>query len=617
MIRPKPVLTIIILVTAFLLSFNAFAQEEFRLNLSEPILESFPQVKLFLQVQDSEGLPVTDLPPSAFTLLEDNQPAPDLQVDQVQVGTRLVFALNTSPAFRIRDTLGRSRFELVSTALFDWLALPAYAPLNIDDFSLITAEGKLVEHSRVSAEVASTLANLEPTFEVDPGFELLFRALDLTTDPAPINGMPSSIFFITPLLRPSLDIPLETIIARAQASGTAIYPILVGPPEILEQAEIETFQLIADGTGGSLLRFDPDIGLGELANFMIAQRQQYQLTYRSPATSSGSHEIRATLNLDALELQSPVRSYVLELLAPEVTVLNMPSLIRRGTNDPALPLESITPTSQEVEFAVQFPDGYPRTILQSQLRVNNELVSEKLSPPFSPMLWDISSLFENEDLVLQISVRDSLGLQGSSPPSPVTIEVDLPPRGLAAIRPALSSLLLALGILLGGIALAAYLLAAGRRTEPAMNTEPTPTRRPTPVSRLRQERPEEEVEAYLYPLEGQPDSPGTIYLTGVEINIGRDPTFASMPIEDPSVEGLHARIIRQADGSYHLRDQGSKAGTWIMYQPIPETGQKLTHGDIVHFGRSAYRFVYVEAPPPRPVRILREGEEQQSEEEDV
>jgi hypothetical protein len=616
MIRRKPVLILCILVAAFLLSFAASAQEEFRLNLSEPMLDSFPQVSLFLQILDGEGQPVLDIPRSAFSLLEDNQPTPDLQIEQVQVGTRLVFALNTSPALRIRDTLGRSRFELVRAALLDWLALPAYAPLNMDDFSLISVEGKLVEHTRVSAEIASTLANLEPAFEDDPGFELLFRALDLTTDPAPVSGMPSSIFYITPLLRASTGIPIETIVARAQASGTSIFPILVGPPEILEQAEIETFQLIAEGTGGRLIRFDPDLGLSELASFMITQREQYQLTYSSLATSSGSHEIRVILNLDELELQSPTRSYVLELLAPEVTLLNIPSLIRRSTDDSALPLESIPPTSQEIEFAVQFPDGYPRTILQAQLRVNNELINENLAPPFSPLAWDISSLFENEDLVLKVSVLDSLGMQGASPPSTVTFEVDLPPRGLAAIRPALSSLLLALGVLLGGIALAAFLLAAGRRSEPSTNGAPTPITRSTPVSRLRQEKPEEAVEAYLFPLESEPDSPGTIYLTGVEINIGRDPTFASMPIEDPSVEGLHARIIRQVDGTYHLRDQGSKAGTWIMYQPIPETGQELAHGDIVHFGRSAYRFVYVEAPPPQQVRVLR-VEESQSEDEEA
>ena len=84
---------------------------------------------------------------------------------------------------------------------------------------------------------------------------------------------------------------------------------------------------------------------------------------------------------------------------------------------------------------------------------------------------------------------------------------------------------------------------------------------------------------------------------------------AAIPVDDPSVEGLHARIIRQVDGSYLIRDQGSKAGTWIQYQEIPPAGQKLSHGDIVHFGRSGYRFVFADPPPAKEIRITRAGEQ--------
>jgi pSer/pThr/pTyr-binding forkhead associated (FHA) protein len=127
--------------------------------------------------------------------------------------------------------------------------------------------------------------------------------------------------------------------------------------------------------------------------------------------------------------------------------------------------------------------------------------------------------------------------------------------------------------------------------------------------------PEEPIEAFLYPLEGDPESPGTIYFTGVEITIGRDPNFATVPIDDPSVDGFHARIIRQVDGSYHLRDQGSKAGTWIHYQEIPSAGQKLAHGDIVHFGRSGYRFAFSDPPAEKEIRITLDSDIENSTED--
>jgi hypothetical protein len=608
MYRLKPFITSLFALAFLLQNASAFAQDAIKISLSDPIIDSFPQVTMFIQVRDETGQPIRDIPTAAFSLLEDKQTISNFTVEQVRVGTRLVFALNTSPALRIRDSLGRSRYGLVRDALLEWFALPKYAPLGIDDLSLITAEGVQVAHTRATADIASKLGNLTPSFEIDGDYELLFRALDLTNEPVPTTGMPSYVFFITPLLRPSPEVPLENISARALASQTTLYPILVGPPEIMDQAEVEDFKLLAEETGGSLLRFDPELGLLELAQAMIDQRTQYQLTYPSLATSSGPHETKVSLSLNQLNAEAPTRGYVLELLEPEVTLLNLPVEIQRKTDDPTLPLENIQPTYQSIEFAVQFPDGYTRPILQSQLLVDGEVVDQRLQPPYSPLNWDLRDQVADGTRELQVTVLDSLGYQVTTLVSEVFLQVELPPRGLAAIRPAISSLLIALGVLLGGVALAAILLTAGQRS----NVLPFSMKRqkavqPSSVSRLRQEVPDEPVEAYLYPLEGDPDSPGTIYLTGTEINIGRDPNFAAVPLDDPSVEGLHARMIRQVDGSYFLRDQGSQAGTWVQYKQIPNAGQKLAHGDIVHFGRSAYRFAFVDPPPEKEIRITPAG----------
>ena len=60
---------------------------------------------------------------------------------------------------------------------------------------------------------------------------------------------------------------------------------------------------------------------------------------------------------------------------------------------------------------------------------------------------------------------------------------------------------------------------------------------------------------------------------------------------DLSVEGVHAHLEREPGGSFRLSDEGSTAGTWVNYQPVPESGKILEHGDLVHFGRMGYRFV--------------------------
>jgi predicted component of type VI protein secretion system len=83
--------------------------------------------------------------------------------------------------------------------------------------------------------------------------------------------------------------------------------------------------------------------------------------------------------------------------------------------------------------------------------------------------------------------------------------------------------------------------------------------------------------------------PAPIPLTGSEVTIGRDPIRATVVLDDPTVETLHARL-RQEDGAYRLADEGSIAGTWVNYTQIPQEGVCLEHGDLIHIGRLGFRF---------------------------
>jgi predicted component of type VI protein secretion system len=75
------------------------------------------------------------------------------------------------------------------------------------------------------------------------------------------------------------------------------------------------------------------------------------------------------------------------------------------------------------------------------------------------------------------------------------------------------------------------------------------------------------------------------------------------------VEGLHARLVRQEDGSFRLIDQGSVAGTWVNYAEVPEEGQVLQHGDLIHFGRVGFRFTLrLPQNVSKPVTTLQENQ---------
>jgi pSer/pThr/pTyr-binding forkhead associated (FHA) protein len=85
--------------------------------------------------------------------------------------------------------------------------------------------------------------------------------------------------------------------------------------------------------------------------------------------------------------------------------------------------------------------------------------------------------------------------------------------------------------------------------------------------------------------------PGTVVpLSRTELTLGSDPREAMVIVDDPSVSGLHARLVQEEEGKYRLFDAGSQAGTWVNFQPVLPEGVLLQHEDCIHLGRVMYRF---------------------------
>ena len=81
-----------------------------------------------------------------------------------------------------------------------------------------------------------------------------------------------------------------------------------------------------------------------------------------------------------------------------------------------------------------------------------------------------------------------------------------------------------------------------------------------------------------------------VYFQAKDDRDGGDPTQATLVLDAPCVEPLHARLKHSEDGRYLLLDQGSTAGTWVNYAPISGEGAVLEHGDLIHIGKIPFRF---------------------------
>jgi hypothetical protein len=248
------------------------------------------------------------------------------------------------------------------------------------------------------------------------------------------------------------------------------------------------------------------------------------------------------------------------------------------------------------------------------LYIDGRIADENTATPFERFSWDLSEYTVEGQHTLKLEVVDSLGLNSTSVDLPVLVIIDRPQVDVrttvsrnrmmvASLAVAMAGAVLVLVLILGGQIRPGLLRSYRKRrrrnidpvTQPVrVKTEPEPSRAPGWMNRLHwpQRRVPPKAYAYMARFDDSDQSTGNppIPVAGEEITFGRDPLQAIQVLDDPSVEALHARLRREVDGTFRLLDEGSTAGTWINYMPVPRDGARLEHGDLVHIGRISFRF---------------------------
>jgi hypothetical protein len=286
------------------------------------------------------------------------------------------------------------------------------------------------------------------------------------------------------------------------------------------------------------------------------------------------------------------------------------------------------PAKQALEVMVEFPDGHPRPLKAARLYVDGIPVAENTQEPFNNFNLALDAYTASRTIKLKVEVEDSLGLVGDSIESPLQIVIVKAPavsavQAIARNTPwlAVGAALLAGGVLVGVLVVSwwrrksgpADQIRRGRKDPLAQTVRPRrePVRLPHLAWSERFPWPRSSSPAPLPALahlirlseQGQPLEGSPIAITGREITFGRDPTLATVVIDLPSVDGLHARLRQNEDGSFTLSDQGSIAGTWVNYAPISTEGLLLEQGDLVHIGKTGFRFQYGASTPTRKVVV--------------
>ena len=593
---------------------SSSAQSGGQVRLAPVEAASFPRITTYLDVRDTEGNFVYGLEAGDIEILEDEQSRPVSELNLLRPGAQVVLAINPGLAFGIRDAQGLSRYDYMVQALQSWAGVRQGSTL--DDLSVVAADGPEATHLD---EIEDWLAALD-SYQLDarlavPNFDALGRALEIAADPTVRPGMGRAVLLITAPPDQDVAAGLQSLASRANQRGVRIFVWLIASAEQFSSPGAAQLADMAAQTGGVLFPYSGVEAIPSLEEYLEPLRSAYFLAYDSGIVASGLHQLVVNVRRENLDVSSAAHEFELEVLPPEVAFVSPRREIKRssaveGSADPT----DLVPRMETFEALIAFPDGHPRSLERTTLYIDGKVADENTSRPFDHFSWDLSEYTTTGQHSLKLEVVDSLGLSGTSVDLPVQVSLELPQQNVmatisrnrtmvAALMVAMAGAVLLLVLVLGGQIRPGLLRNLRKRrrrnidpvTQPVrMKTEPVPQRAPGWMNRLHwpQRRVPPKAFAYMAHLieSDQSDGSPPIPITNEEITFGRDPLQAIQVLEDPSVDALHARLRREADGSFRLLDEGSTAGTWINYMPVSRDGARLEHGDLVHIGRIGFRF---------------------------
>ncbi len=589
-------------------------------HLSTPQTDQFPLVKLLLDIQKADGGFVHGLKKEDIQLLENGQPVAIQDFRAEHIGVQLVFVINPGDTFLQRDREGNTFYDLLISNLVEWARRRLGS--TIDDLSILVTDGPSRSHLNNPLELFYSLASYALPANPTPSLDGALQAVDIAADTPPMPGMKRLVLFITAPLNDDQIISLQNLQARANQNQVRFYVWLISSPS-MPNTNTTPLSQFAEQTQGSLVTISKPQDIPDLESVLAPLRNSYFLSYLSQINTAGERQISAEIHTKTFNIQVPAIKFNLDLKPPNPAFISPPTEITRqiptsSANTSNQPIHSgdLQPSQVQLKLLIDFPDGRQRPIVLTRFIVDGTILNEIKQPPFDQLIWDLTPYNQSSQHIIQVEVVDQLGLSGKTIETPIYIKVDHPPQpSLTFFNHNL--LWIVISIILFSAALYLLILIMGGRLSPVsqrmsqrlssprkvshdplsqtVSISPLPTRsfpqKPPPNLNITNQNPSP-VYAYLTPLTGENSDKTTppYPITASETVIGKRSGAVQYLINDPSVDALHARLIRLENGRFRLYDNGSLYGTWVNYTPISQEGTNLEDGDLIHFGKVGFRF---------------------------
>jgi len=576
-----------IIVTLLLLAISPLfvsAQSQPTIQILSIDSQNFPTITLdYKAIGLNEPLPTS---PTAVEILEDNQSITPDSIEEHYQGVHFAVAINPDASLTVRGPDSKpyniAMLEALKTVgpepenlrnnRYSYFNNPEVTLVETDDYS---AWASLIDNMEtIPAESSSSLNSLE----------LAVSALEHSS-----LSLDTILVYITPYLDYRVLPEFYALLDRAAELGVQIHVWIVMSPRVVGSSYEIEMQSEVQSSGGTLTALTNSQLVPEPRGYMEGKGRVYSAQYQSSLRAAADYEVSVRVERDQQpSVQSAPAMLSINVQPTRLSFVNLPETLEiRFNND-----GSFQPAQLPLEVLIEFPDGYPRQILNATLFINGSRVVSNTQPPYGNFLLNLADYVEEEELRLEVRLQDDFGLQGRTDVHTISLDVFKPEETTSTawfLSPWIwIGLLAAAGVI--AVVIFRKPLTKKQKAEEEEETELSDNRTvekpeaPSPVP----------IKSFGSLVRLDPDQTPSAekphLLTNEITLIGRDPGVANLVLDLTSIEPLHAEIHFFPDGRIRLTDFNSTSGSYVNFKPVGTHGTTLQHADLIHFGTLLFRF---------------------------
>lgn len=557
---------------------------------------NFPEIVLtYKGFNLSEALPVD---PTEIEIIEDGQTIVPTSLEEQYQGVHFAVALNPDSSLTIRGGDSQPYNLAMIKALKTAGPEPENARNNRYSF-FSNPEVSLVE----TEEYAAWAANFDDFETIPQSLSSSLSSLELAVSALEHSGldMDTVLVYITPYLDYRLLPEFYELVERAGKLGVETRVWIVMSPRVVGSSYELEMQTALNSRGGTLTPLTGTETVPDPRDYMQGKGRNFTAHYQSKIRTSGEYQLQIRADLEqSPTLQSIPATLTLDIQPTKLSLINLPNTLEILYNNDG----SFQPAQLPLEVLIEFPDGYPRSILNSTLFVNGERVTSNTMPPYGSFVLNLADYVDSTELRLEVRLQDEFGLQGRTPIQTIALDVLKPETDRNGTWFSSPWLWIGLVLLAGLVAFLIFQMPFPKRKSPEEVKVSEPK-----IDKMVEKAPLsspvlEKTFGNLTRLDSDqtPSAEKPHLLTKEIILIGRDPSLANLVLDDPSIEPLHAEIHFFADGRIRLTDFNSISGSYVNFKPVGSHGTPLQHADLVHFGTLLFRFnsaTRTQSTPPK------------------